>query len=126
VGDLHRTADINGSTVIAVPGLAPVTNACGLLALPTNSGHFTSDRVAFAFEVGITLGYQLTNHVRLSAGYSFLLLTNALGAGDQIDLAVNPSQLPPGTLTGPARPAFMPHATDFWAQGVTLGLELRY
>jgi hypothetical protein len=126
VGDLHRTVDIDGSTVVAVPGQAPVTNAGGLLALPSNSGHFTSDRVAFASEVGITLGYQLTSHVRLSAGYSFLLLTNAVRTGDQIDLVVNPSQLPPGTLAGPARPAFMPHATDFWAQGVTLGLELRY
>jgi hypothetical protein len=126
LGDLERTVDIGGATVVTVPGQSPVANAGGLLALPSNSGHFTSDHLAFACEVGITLGYQLTDHLRLSAGYSLLYLTDVVRPGDEIDLVVNASQIPPGPLTGPARPLFALHSTDFWAHGATVNLELRY
>ena len=50
--------------------------------------------------------------------------------GDQIDRAVNPTQLPLSTaaplLTGLARPAPVLRDTDFWAQGINFGLEFRY
>ena len=55
---------------------------------------------------------------------------NITVSGDQIDLTVNPTQLAtptgPGTLVGPARPAFQFDGTDFWAQGINFGMELRY
>jgi hypothetical protein len=98
----------------------------GLLVLPSNSGRFSSDRLGFASEVGLTLGYQLTDHVQLTVGYSFLYLTDVLRPGGQIDLAVNPSQLLPGTLAGVRRPIFTPHSTDVWAQGINFGLVARY
>jgi Putative beta barrel porin-7 (BBP7) len=126
VGDLNRSVDIGGSTTVSVPGETPVTNTGSLLALPTNSGHFSSDQVAFATEVGLTLGYQITDHLRTSVGYSFLYLSNVVRAADQIDLTVNTTQLPPGTLSGVSRPQFLLHSTDFWAQGVTFSVEYRY
>jgi hypothetical protein len=126
LGNIHRTADISGATAVSVPGQGTVTNAGGLLALPSNSGRFSSDRVGFASEVGLTLGYQLTDHVQLTVGYSFLCLTDVLRPGAQVELGVNPSQLPPGTLMGVRRPVFTPHASDFWAQGINFGLVARY
>jgi hypothetical protein len=50
--------------------------------------------------------------------------------GDQIDTTINRTQLPsvfaPGMLVGAPRPGFQFHPTDFWAQGVSFGLELQY
>ena len=50
--------------------------------------------------------------------------------GEQIDVAVNSTQVPTsvlfGPLTGPARPAFNFRQSDFWAQGLNLGLEFRF
>jgi hypothetical protein len=46
--------------------------------------------------------------------------------GDQVDLLVNPTQINSGTLVGAARPQFDFKESDFWLQGVNLGLEYRW
>jgi hypothetical protein len=54
------------------------------------------------------------------------------GFADQIDRGINPVQAPAITgvpnapLIGPARPAPLFNTTDFWAQGMNFGLEVRY
>ena len=44
-------------------------------------------------------------------------------AGEQIDLGINPTQIPPGSLVGEARPIFPFRDSDFWAQGLHFGVE---
>jgi hypothetical protein len=39
---------------------------------------------------------------------------------------VNATQIPPGTLVGPARPTYLNKQTDFWAQGISFGVEVHY
>jgi hypothetical protein len=106
------------------------TQRGGLLALPTNSGHFTRDRFAVVPEGSVGVGVQATERVRVSLAYTVLYWSNAARPGDQIDRVVNPAALPvnggPGPGTGPARPAFGFKDTDFWAQGLTLGVEFRF
>jgi hypothetical protein len=48
--------------------------------------------------------------------------------GGQIDLDVNPDLLPPEAVpfTGAARPQFVFHETDYWAQGISAGLDYRW
>ena len=53
----------------------------GLLALSSNSGHHERDRFAAVPEAGVSVGYRLTDHVRVSAGYNFLYVTQAARAG---------------------------------------------
>ncbi len=129
-GAVDEIVDIQGSTVITPPGGAAVVRSGGLLALPTNIGHYTQSRFAVLPEAGLDLGYQLTDHVRVSTGYNFLYLSNVVRPGDQIDRVLNPTQLPvlggAGGLVGPPRPAFDFHETDYWAQGIQFGLEFRY
>jgi len=122
-----QTVEIDGSTVLTPPGGAPTTYAGGLLAQPTNIGSHTRNAFTVVPELGLRIGANVTENVRVYAGYNFLYMSDVLRAGDQIDPFVNTSQLPPRTnVTGPARPAFTPVNTDFWAQGISLGLELRY
>jgi hypothetical protein len=130
LGTNHETIDIRGSTTITPPGGVPTTLAGGILALPTNIGHFSRDRFAVVPEVGINVGYQLTTYLRAYMGYRFLYDSNVVRPGDAIDRTVNVSQIPsvlgPGTLVGPARPAVIFKDTEFWAQGMNFGLEFRY
>jgi hypothetical protein len=122
LGDTHANVGINGNTVIN--GRPPLPG--GFLALPTNSGSFHKDEFAVVPEAGLIVGYQVSECLRVFTGYTFLYWSKVARPGDQIDLAINPSQLPPGHLVGQPRPAFNLHDTDFWAQGVNFGAELRF
>jgi hypothetical protein len=46
--------------------------------------------------------------------------------GGAIDTVVNPNLIPPGAPGGPARPAVQFSSTDFWSQGVSIGLAYNY
>lgn len=129
LGDAHQEVRIAGSTVFTDPVGNSVRQPGGLLALPTNMGSYSRDKFAVVPELGINVGRQLTDHLRVYVGYNLLYWSSVVRPGDQIDFVVNPTQLPtpagPGVLVGPARPAFSFRDTDFWAQGVNLGVEFR-
>lgn len=126
-GANSQIIDISGSTLAISPTGVRAAYQGGLLAQPSNIGHYTRTAFAVVPEVGVRAGVQVTEHARVFAGYNFLYMSNVVRAGDQIDTRVNPNQLPPQTVFGgPALPAFTPKTTDFWAQGVSVGLELRY
>jgi hypothetical protein len=122
VGATDETAGIAG---ISSSNSRPTLTG-GLLALPTNIGHFSTCRFAVVPEGELRVGYRLTDNVRVSLGYTFIYWSRVARPGNQIDLAVNPTQLPPGTLVGQPRPAFSFHESDFWAQGIDLGVEVRF
>jgi hypothetical protein len=127
LGANQQITDIAGSTVITPPGGVPQTLPGGLLALPSNTGHYERTVFAVLPQIGVRAGVQLTDCVRVYAGYDFLYLSNVLRAGDQIDLRVNPTLLPPSQApVGPALPAFPARSTDFWLQGVSAGLQVRF
>jgi hypothetical protein len=100
----------------------------GVLALPTNIGRFRGDQFAVVPEVDVIGSYQICRHVNLTAGYTFLYWGRVVRPGDQIDRVVDVTQIPNfsgGAVapTGVARPAVPFKQTDFWAQGLTVGLQ---
>jgi hypothetical protein len=129
VGDNHEVTNISGATTVTVPGAGPpVTRLGGLLALPSNIGHFSRDRVEVIPEFGARVGYQVSPQLRVFAGYTFLYWGGVVRAGNEVDLGVNPNLLPGSgtTPTGPRRPLPLLNGSSFWAQGIDLGLELRF
>jgi hypothetical protein len=127
LGENSSTLDVNGSTTITVPGSAPLTQSGGLLALSSNSGHFTRDRFGVVPEVGIKVGYQITPQIRANVGYDFLYWSDVIRPGSQIDPVVNPNLLPPATPGGPNRPATrLDDTVNLWVHGVSFGLEFRF
>ncbi|QDU19433.1 BBP7 family outer membrane beta-barrel protein [Urbifossiella limnaea] len=122
LGGVVQTTTIDGSTVIG-----GVAQTGGLLTQPSNIGRYQRSAFAVVPEVGLRAGFQVTESARVYGGYNFLYLSNVARAGDQIDPAVNPLLLPPrASVVGPAVPAFPDRTTDFWLQGVSLGVELRF
>ncbi len=120
LGGTQQAADIIGST--SVNGGAPLTG--GLLAQNSNIGHFSRDVFTVVPEIGLNVGYQLTPHCRAFVGYNFLWWSSVARAGNQIYFAVNTNKIPPARAGAdtPNRPAFSFNGSDFWAQGLNVGL----
>jgi len=133
LGVTHQTLEIDGGQV-----RGPLANGGtfvargGLFAQQTNIGEYSRNVFSVVPEVGINLGYQLTDHWRAFVGYNFLYWSNIARPGDQIDTVVDvtriPRFVPPGVNVPPdgARPAVLFHNTDFWVQGVNIGAEYRW
>src|SRR5262249_39329755 len=127
LGLTHQTVDISGVTVLTRPGGAQQFFSGGLLTAPSNIGHYNRDRFSVVPELGVTLGYQVTDHWKIFAGYNFLYWTNVVRPGGQIDRNINTNIVPSlaltagqrGNGTGPLVPAPQLHDTDFWAHGVS-------
>jgi len=126
IGQTHTQVLINGSTTI---GNGTPLNG-GLLALPSNMVPQPHESRQFSMipEIGLTLGYDLTSRLKASVGYTLMYWSNVARPGDQIDLNVDPNQFPSEAQpvgTG-SKPAFVLHTSDFWAQGLNLGLDYRF
>lgn len=126
LGTTEQIVDISGSTRITSPGSNPANFPGGLLTQTTNIGRHTRDVFGVVPEVGLNLGYQWTDHIRTFVGYNFIYWNSVARPGNQIDPGVNPNLLPPVIGGGPNRPAFHFSGSEFWAQGVTFGVEFRW
>ena len=125
-GDMQKLVEINGQTVVSVPGQPTLVNQGGLLALSSNIGHYQQDQVTAIPMFALRIGYRATDHITFLAGYTFMYFGNVARAGDQIDTVINPNLLPPPIGGGPNRPAFAFHNSSLWLQGVTLGAEIDF
>ena len=73
------------------------------------------------------MGYDLTPRLRLVGGYSLIYWIRRARTGDQIDLNLTPSQFPPPQTAAASHvPEFRFATTDYWAQGLSLGLDFRF
>ena len=123
--------DIVGSTSAQVPGGATTTVPGSLFAQTTNMGNHTETRFSIVPEVGITVGYQCTNNIRIFGGYNVLCWSGTVRAGEQINRGVNATYIP-DPVTGAVAPsgAFAPwfHHRDenFYVHGYSVGVEFRW
>ena len=126
LGNSNMVADVTGQTLTtAVDGISSVTSG-GLLTQPTNIGRYQQDSFAAVSEFGLTLRRKFHCGLEATFGYTFVHWSEVSRAGDQADFGVNVSQFPPGPLVGEPRPAFAFNTTDFWAQGLSLGLDYQF
>ena len=123
-GNNHQEVNISGSTTFNPP--ATSVNG-GVLALASNIGNFSRDQFAVVPEIGATVGYQLTERLRFTVGYTMIYYSNVVRPGEQIDRSINPNLLPPGrAAVAGDRPQFRFDTTDYYIQGVNVGLAYRW
>jgi hypothetical protein len=134
-GDVTQTAGVSGGFVTYAPTapFPPVTFAApaGFYALPTNIGQHSLSAFGVLPEGTINIGYNLGPNVRIFTGYNFLYLSAVERPGTAIQNAINSSVSPgfvgPGApLIGPAVPSYSFTRSDFWAQGINFGVQMRY
>jgi hypothetical protein len=133
LGATHEVVDIQGAITqfgpnpIVPPGLG--TFPGGLFTQSSNIGKRRANAFSVLPSLELHIGYDLNPRTRLFAGYDLMYWTQVVRPGDQISHDVNLSQnavLGTGRLMGPAQPAPLFNRSDFWAQGINLGLEVRY
>jgi hypothetical protein len=132
LGPNHETVNVLGSSTATAPGAPSVTVPGGFLALAgTNIGRQKTDWFSVAPQVGVQLGYHVTQNIRAHVGYDFLYINSVVRPGEQIALRVNPSFVPtsPAFGTGSrqlAEPGPFLRQDDFWAHGISAGLTIEY
>lgn len=154
-GLMNNTIDIRGSSHTLGGNLFFETKGGinrlkgGVFAQPTNIGKHTRNSFAAAFETNLQAGYQITNCLDVFIEYNYLLLSHVAYPGDQINRKINPtltglaevSRATVGTSTGPIpfgepgpaeapqgpkEPRFRLKTRNFWAQGITAGIQLHF
>jgi hypothetical protein len=134
MGAMVQSASISGSLVTNDnTNFGPTqTFSGGYFALPTNIGNYSRTVFAVVPEIGLNLGYQITPWASVFMGYTLLYTNNVIRPGNQINRTVNTSQStaytedPAAQLQGAAQPTFKFKSSDFWAQGINVGLAFRF
>ncbi len=133
LGGNYEVVKVGGrtNTLIAYsPAPLAASYPSGVYAQPTNSGRVAQTVFAVVPETFFKVGLQFSDRGRFYCGYNFLYLSDAVRPGDQLDRTVNPAQIrllnPAGSLAGPDRPGPLVNRSDFWVQGLVVGLEGRY
>ncbi len=133
LGATSQASNINGVTIVSgADALQPGTFPGFVYSQPTNMGHHTHSDFSVVPQVQLKGGYDMLPGVRVTIGYDFLYWTNVLRPGNQIDPVINVSQTAPDSfggglqLIGPARPEALAKTSNFWAQGVSFGVEFRW
>jgi Putative beta barrel porin-7 (BBP7) len=134
LGSTHEVLNINGvSTFIGINQETPSPTPGGIFAQQSNSGRFTRDQFAAVPELRAQFNYRLTRWLAAFVGYDFTYWSNVVRPADQLNPSFNlPGSQILGTLTGlggvSSRPEPAPlfNTTDFWAQGISFGLLVRF
>jgi hypothetical protein len=100
----------------------------GIFAQPANEGRTSSERFAYVPEVQLKLGYALTPWLRATIGYDILYYSNVIRPGDQINREIPKGQTfqQDGTTPSTTSPAREFKTTDFFAHGLSAGLEFNF
>ena len=136
LGETHEVVNVGGlttffnnGTVASAAPLGTSTAPGGILNVATNSGRTTHDQFSVIPEVELRAGFAFTDNIRAFVGYDFMYWTNVARPGEQNSSVVDLRSIPsiatfvPGMNVGPA-PVYQ--KSDFWAQGVTFGLQLAF
>jgi hypothetical protein len=130
LGLTYQNIEINGQSSLTSGGVVVARSAGGILALPTNIGEYDRTRFGVVPELGLNFGVDLSDHVRLKAGYSVLFWSGVARPGDQIDRSVNVGLAPAdqtfGTVAGQASPSALLREQTFWMHMLNLGVEFHY
>jgi hypothetical protein len=130
IGSTRQDVKITGHTALTdSTGLTHLRQG-GLYSQDSNIGWYNRDEFSFVGELGVRLGWQIFSFLNAHVGYTLLYWDNVARPGDQITQVINPRIAPtnsvgPGPLL-PLQPSHVYRSTNFWAQGLTVGFELRY
>jgi Putative beta barrel porin-7 (BBP7) len=141
LGDMYQQLSINGSGLTTagtvffpVTGGAGNNLAGGIFAQPSNIGSYGSNELSGLAEVGLRLGYRLTDRIVPYIGYNALYVGSVLRPGTAVNPNINTITTPLAAASrasgfsipvgGPAGPTVETRSTDVWTQGISVGLTI--
>jgi len=130
VGAVYQKVTVDGQTTVSGLGAPVDPIRAGLLSAGGQVSRNSRFELSFAPEVSLKVGYRVTDHISVTAGYQYLYLTNVARPGQQIQRGINPTQIPSGqnfgAAGGPGNPAVNIQSTDFWMHGLTAGVMFSF
>lgn len=125
IGNMNKRIEISGSTTFNEGGLTLVEDESGLLAQPSNIGEYFHKKFEVVTQASAELQLKFYKHFWLTLGYTYNFWPAVALAGEQVDLNINPTQFP-GPTVGDATPVFHERLNNYWTQGLTAGIYVRY
>jgi len=128
IGASHEVLNVSGGFVSNNFQGGMRSGPEGVFAQPANEGQFSSVHFAVVPEVNIKLGYEITPSIRVTIGYDFLYDSNVIRPGDQINRNIPKGQtfLQGGNIISTTSPSRIFRTTDFFAQGMNVGVAFRF
>lgn len=126
-GRSYQVVNVGGQTNIVYPG-GSTSIPYGTLASVANTGRLEKSSFAVLPEGQLNVGYRFRDRSKFFVGYNVIYLSEAVRPGDQIDRTFAQATIagPAGLSMLPSRPELRMTSTDFWVQGIVLGLEYKY
>lgn len=133
LGVTDQRVRIDGASSVVSGGAITQTAVGAILVQPSNVGEYNRQVFGVIPEVGVNLGFDVSKHIRLKAGYSCLFWSGVVRPGAQVDRVVNDTQVVTDSVffnqpnvAGLPRPEFNFRETTFFLQQLNFGVELRY
>ena len=126
-GVSHQSVDVSGSYTSV--NFTPQTSGPeGVFAQPANEGRRTANRFAFTTDSELKVGYEVSQNVRLTLAYEHLYYSSVVRPTDQIDRNIPKGQtfLQAAPTISTTSPAKLFNTTSFYAQGLNIGVEVRF
>jgi Putative beta barrel porin-7 (BBP7) len=114
VGPTYQTLLVAGNTNTFSGGSFLGSTPGGVLTTPPNLRSSTHNQISVVPELQLKLGLNLSSNLTVFAAYNYLYWTDVIRPGNQM-------AFPPATS---ATPLFT--RSDFWAQGVSFGMEIKF
>jgi hypothetical protein len=126
-GVVDQSVRNSAFTSITEPnGIVTSSHDRALYISPNNAGRFTRTQFAVVPEGNVKLGYDLNKYIRFTVGYTFIYLSDAARPADQLNRNVNVQPIGTPSVFTPAAPFPGVRSTDFWVQGLDVGLRFCY
>ena len=129
IGTTEEDLNINGFQFKSQNGTT-TTSVGDLFALPSNIGHHHKSQFSQVPEVDVKFKFPVGAYCTLTTGLSAMYWTHYLRASEQIDRAVDISQIPNfpmgATPTGLNLPGVAFRQSDLWLLGFSAGAEFRW
>ncbi|HLW65764.1 MAG TPA: BBP7 family outer membrane beta-barrel protein [Gemmataceae bacterium] len=114
IGVTHEILNIQGnSALIPTAGATPNVAQGGLLATASNIGVSTLNQFAVMPEGNLQLGYRIARNFTISLGYDFEYLSRVIRPLDQVNINVNPNQVPTSFGVPPAGSTIVQNGSGF-------------
>jgi len=121
IGRLGFGSTVEHATISGTSSANSAAFPAGLYALPSSIGSYGRQVFSVVPQLELKIGYALSPRWRLVAGYDLIYWSRVARPGQQINPALNPTE-----LSGGATQHFTFHDGDLLIQGVNGGVELRY
>jgi hypothetical protein len=130
IGAMDQDVNIYGITTLVETTGTRVTLPGGILAVPSSGGNHHRTEFGFVPEGSINVGIDITQNIRVQAGYNILWINTVVRPGAHVNANVDTRQVLTDLSFDPTvkvtDPRFQWHDTDFWLQALNIGLTFRY